>query len=830
LKTRIVKYMRASGLLAADNGQPVAQNRLPHASTFHSWCFRLLMSNYADLGWKACPLVAAAETEHLKVMALAVDQIEDCRRLVQCEQMLDIAAGPDMGKCDPQQSIYFEDAEPRWERVLQEATARTGFTVDHLKSSVAAAQKPAKRARVAAKADQARAQVTVQRVLYEHLYARFGQQRGLVNLVDNKLDVGSAFPGKDTRREMMNFVYRAKSRGDGPELYPQIERSVLAAYNGMLRRFGLVDFDDLLKSAEQLLDDPQILETVRAEYPYLLVDEFQDFNQLQTRLVLRMQTGIGRVTAVGDERQSIYAFRGAACESNFRLFLETFVDAQVRRTAKDEGATDSGNGSSSAGGSMECLTRNYRSHQSIVDLGNIVARDTTGGSELLERLRVPLQAQESTPVVPVAVWHARDVVHEAELIAERIRGLVNSGACAASEIAVLSRCLQFGSYRPTGQIEAELLRRGIPYVVRGGHSALKSKRMQLLMALVRVLANSYDDIAFEACMLELAVNVGPATANTIRGLGSDQIASLSLSDKAERAAAMPRLLPADARAGLRSFLDTLNKLRDRVGEVPLRDLIRSMFTDHIESVEEDDSPGNSAAAKDPEADEPVLELALAVVDSLYTSPGVLPAHLAEAAADPDAPCSLELVRAFSSQLCLLSTAAEDPGRVKKPAKGGGGEAKAGAVVITTVHQAKGLEWEHVFVPHFNECLFPLGYRGATIADRARAQMDPQLRAELDRGEAAHFCEEGRLAYVAITRAKVGLYISVLGQYPMGWMAKFFGGACTSSRYLPTVMYGAIKPDPRYSRTYVSSDEYDSDEEESWRNERYRYGRRKYGRY
>ncbi|KAJ2773116.1 hypothetical protein IWQ57_001451 [Coemansia nantahalensis] len=839
LKARIVKYMRASGLLPADDGRPVAQGRLPHASTFHSWCFRLLMAHYERLGWKACPLVAAVEAEHMKIMGLAVDQIEDCRRLVQCEQMLDIpVSGGDAAPVDKEQSIYVDDAEPRWQRVLEAATERTGFTADHLQPAVvvAAARGPAKRARVAVKAEKTQAQLSVTRVLYEHLYARIGRARGLVDLVANKLAFEKEFPGKDPRREMMNFVYRAKSRGDGPELYPQLERSVLAAYNGTLRRFGLVDFDDLLKSAEQLLDDERILATVRGEYPYLLVDEFQDFNQLQTRLVLRMQTGIGRVTAVGDERQSIYAFRGAACESNFRLFLETFVDATVRRTkAEDEEEDGAGDVTEGGGkGSMECLTRNYRSHQSIVDLGNIVARDTIGGSELLTRLRVPLQAQESAPVVPVAVWHATDVANEGELVAERIRGLVNSGTCPASEIAVLSRCLQFGTYRPTGQIEAALLRRGIPFVVRGGHSALKSRRMQLLMALVRVVANSDDDIAFEACMVELAVDVGPATANIIRALGNDKIASLALAEKAERAAALPTLLPRDARAGLRAFLDILQDLRARIGKVPLRDFIRSMFAEHIEPVADDDAPAPqpSAAPEDGEPNDLVLDLALAVVDSLFMSPDVLPAHLVEAAADPDAPCSLELLCAFSSQLCLLSTAAEDAGRVRKPAKKDAKAAAsdagppAGAVVITTVHQAKGLEWEHVFVPHFNECLFPMGYRGATTADRARARMDPRLQAELARGEAAHFCEEGRLAYVAITRAKVGLYITVLNQYPMAWMKRLFGSDCTSSRYLPNVMYGAPKPDPRAYMSYS-----DSDDSESWRYGGYgrgnRYGRRAY---
>ncbi|KAJ1729531.1 hypothetical protein LPJ61_003473 [Coemansia biformis] len=798
LKTRIQKYMRASGLLEPhDDGKPVAKHRLPHASTFHSWCFRLIMCHYAELGWASCPLVAATEGEHMKVLGLAVEQIEDCRRLVQCEQMLGIPAANGGSNDDPNQSIYFDGAEQRWQRVLQEALDRTGFSFDKLEGPEPPAKKPAKRSKLAAKAEHTREQLTLMRMLYQHLYARIGQQQGLLDMVKHELDFTGAFVGKDTKREMMNFIYRAKSRGDGPELYPQLERSVLAAYNGTLRRYGLVDFDDLLKAANELLDNEKIISCVRGEFPYLLVDEFQDFNQLQTRLVLRMQASIGRVTAVGDERQSIYAFRGAACESNFRIFLETFVDAQVQRT--------------SGAGSMECLTRNYRSHQSIVDFGNIVARDTIGGSKLLERLRVPLRAQESTPVVPVSIWHADDKTVEAAMVADRIKRLLDDGACLPSEIAVLSRCLQFGQYRPTGLIELELLRRGIPYVVRGGQSALKSKRMQLLMAMVRVLANSDDDIAFEHCLVELAMDVGPVSVARIRSLGNNQVARMSLSEMAARASKMPTLLARDARAGLMVFLEQLDDLRKRVGCVSLRELIESLFAKHVALVPEDDvGTANPASAKGSigtsdekvkqEEEDPVMLLAIAVIDSLFASPDVLPADMVDCASDPKAPCSLPLLRAFSSQLCLMSSAAEDSGRVTKPErviKPGQEKAEksvetSGAVVITTVHQAKGLEWAHVFVPHFNENLFPMGYRGATKADKARAVMDPRLREELDRGEAAHYCEEGRLAYVAITRAKVGLYITVLDEYPMFWMSKMFGSACRSSRYLPSVMCGVTK--------------------------------------
>ncbi|KAJ1797090.1 hypothetical protein LPJ75_007119, partial [Coemansia sp. RSA 2598] len=112
------------------------------------------------------------------------------------------------------------------------------------------------------------------------------------------------------------------------------------------------------------------------------------------------------------------------------------------------------------------------------------------------------------------------------------------------------------------------------------------------------------------------------------------------------------------------------------------------------------------------------------------------------------------------------------------------EEDSNAVVITTVHQAKGLEWEHVFIPHFIDYLFPMGFRGVSEADRVRGSVDDQMRSE---HEVQHYREEGRLAYVAITRARRGLYISTLEQYPEFWMKKIFDSDCSPSRYLPVIM-------------------------------------------
>ncbi|KAJ2608015.1 hypothetical protein H4S08_004612 [Coemansia sp. RSA 1365] len=825
LKNRIFKYMKASGMLESagiidDGSSEEVQKRrafshMPSASTFHSWCYGLLMRYYKNLGWSKCPLVAATESEHKKILKLALDQLEDCRRLVQCELMLNISppVSSENEQDDTDSSIYIPDAEERWGVVLQKAQERSGFSMDAYKrqlheDGIKGNYRPPNNGKATKFGERAKATAehfSLMRYLYQHLYVEIGVGLKLVDYIENPIDYGDVFEGKDAIASIMSFIYQAKARGHSPTTYPQLECSILEAYNGTLRRFNLMDFDDLLMFANKLLDDSDILGWVRNEYRYLLLDEFQDFNQLQTDLVLRLQVGVGRVTAVGDERQSIYAFRGAACENNFRLFLERFVDANIEESSSEKPLV---NNTETVRGSMQSLTRNYRSHRGIVDLGNIVALDTIGNSKLLERLRVPLHALESIPVVPVRIQSAYVVENEARIIVRGIKRLLDKQDCKGSDIAILLRCLKFGSYRPTGKIEAELLRNGIQYVVRGGYSALKSRRMQMFMALVRIVANPEDDIAFDYCLEALVKNIGPAAIKKIKEFGSFE--RLCLFDKAERASMDTSLLPRNSRVGLQGFIEDVRRWQMEIETLTLDNIVRAMFKEYIMEVGEDAEmedafKGDSDEELDGEETDPVLMMALAIKDSLFQSPDLLPSEMTDGGElNPDSPCSMMLLRAYSSQLCLLSSSAEDKGVVKKPKMTKDAASLRhknpsyeSAVVISTVHQSKGLEWEHVFLPQFNENLFPMGYRGPCKADQARSVADAEFRRVIAQASHQHYREEGRLAYVAITRAKRGLYITVLEKYPMFWMRKMFGDRCIPSQYLPGSMVTGGKSVKRY---------------------------------
>ncbi|KAJ1943993.1 hypothetical protein FBU59_002733 [Linderina macrospora] len=136
-------------------------------------------------------------------------------------------------------------------------------------------------------------------------------------------------------------------------------------------------------------------------------------------------------------------------------------------------------------------------------------------------------------------------------------------------------------------------------------------------------------------------------------------------------------------------------------------------------------------------------------------------------------CSPEMLRAFLAHVSVMAGLAK-----------GDGTAGMDAVVVSTVHQAKALEWEHVFLPHFNEGLFPMKYRGEP--DAVFKRINHQLQEVLD-APFKHDVEESHIAYVAITRAKRSLYISFLEAVPAVWMKTSLGDTPKPSQYLPRPM-------------------------------------------
>lgn len=253
--------------------------------------------------------------------------------------------------------------------------------------------------------------------------------------------------------------------------------ATLNAYSDHKREQQQLDFDDLLVTLHHALTTPHIASRITSENEHLLVDEFQDTNKLQGDITWLLQPD-GRVTIVGDPRQSIYAFRGAHY-ANMHQALER-PDATIIN-----------------------LKRNYRSHKGILDLANSVLSGMPNASSD-DRLEA---ASDVTGPAPSsrAFDHPHD---EADAIREHIQRLLRAGR-APSDIAILART----NHHHT-PLQGRLLRAGIPFKTYGGNALTNTAHVRDTIAFIRVILNPEDKLATQR-VLELHAGIGPKTAYRI---------------------------------------------------------------------------------------------------------------------------------------------------------------------------------------------------------------------------------------------------------------------------------------------------------------------------
>ncbi|KAJ1950065.1 hypothetical protein FBU59_000851, partial [Linderina macrospora] len=565
LGERISKYMAVEGM---------DSKSLPHSSTFHSWCFTLIRNHYSELGLAGIPDVVSSEDDVRIVVELAYMLIENCKQLTLCEEMLEMPFPADDDP-DSAGTLMQKDRLKRWDAVRTLAADRLDW------QGVPGDPEPepeggAAQRYVGSLADtRLRREFAANSDLWSFLRSHLDKEHRLLNIPTYSLLGPLPMPGtmrymaaEKRYKEKVDFIQSTKSRGYLATEYGLDERSAIEAFNEILRMHNLVDFEDMLSLANTALKNPRILRLTRDRYKYLLVDEFQDLNSQQMRLILQLQKDIGRVTAVGDERQSIYGFRGATCESNFKIFLEHFVDTNVARM---NGIPDS------LVGTMESLAINYRSHRGIVDLGNVVVSDSqVDGEGLLARLRVPLQPLPDKPMLPVVVSGCKTAASEGRAIAKKIQSLIGSETCRPRDIAVLFRGLKFGKYRPSMRLEKELLQRKIPFVIRGGASMIGGDHVQKYMSLLKVMVDRKDDMAMRICIIHFVANIGPVYLERIDGMAPVAGGNNSLFGKAERVL-NTREIPVNARRNLGQFLETVKGWRSEMGSMTLKELVTKVF-------------------------------------------------------------------------------------------------------------------------------------------------------------------------------------------------------------------------------------------------------------
>ncbi len=475
-------------------------------------------------------------------------------------------------------------------------------------------------------------------------------------------------------RELAHFINAHKEQGvraAQAEVYDDYTRrrvDLYAEYDAQCQREGVVDFAELLlRTYELLCRNEPLRQHYQERFRHILVDEFQDTNRLQYAW-LKLLAGYGEpatgacLFAVGDDDQSIYAFRGAEV-GNMRDLEREFAVQNVIR-----------------------LEQNYRSHGNILDAANALIKNNRG--RLGKNLWTDAGAGD-----PIRVFDAFSDLDEARFVVDEVRDLVRDGH-PRDQIALLYR-----SNAQSRVLEHQLFTAGVPYRVYGGLRFFDRQEVKHALAYLRLIANPDDDTAFSR-----VVNF------PTRGIGARSIEALQ--EAAHRANSSlynaAASLTGKAGAAVGGFIRLIETLRGETANLPLPEVI-----EHL--IEKSGLRQHYLAEKEGrERLENLDELINAATSFLQEESGTL-ANPSEA--DP-----------LASFLAHASLEA--------------GEHQAGegqdAVQLMTVHAAKGLEFDVVFITGLEQGLFP--HENAA-----------QERDGLE--------EERRLMYVAVTRARKRLYLT-----------------------------------------------------------------------
>ncbi|WP_027995140.1 UvrD-helicase domain-containing protein [Simplicispira psychrophila] len=521
-------------------------------------------------------------------------------------------------------------------------------------------------------------------------------------------------------KQLQYFIAGCKEEGQRPRDVPVAEHDtdgrkkveLYQLYEEQCQREGVVDFGELmLRSYELLRDHDAIRVHYQRRFAHILVDEFQDTNKLQYAWLKQLAgdevdghfEARGSVMAVGDDDQSIYAFRGARV-GNMADFVREF---DVQRQIK--------------------LEQNYRSYSHILDAANQLIEHNTG--RLGKNLRT-----EQGPGEPVRVYEAPSDLMEARWMVEEIRQLVKSDGFKRQEIAVL--------YRSNAQsriIESTLFNAAVPYRVYGGLRFFERAEVKSALAYLRLLENPQDDTSFMR-----VVNFPP------RGIGARSVEVLQDAARSIGCSLHDAVstVPGKAGANLGAFVAMVDVLRERTQGLTLRAIIEQMLqstgllehyraeregADRVENLEElvnaaesfvtQEGFGRDAVALP--LDEHGAPLTQSPVSQGLDMNAPLSASAVPGIVDIDTGETLSPLGAFLTHAAL---------------EAGDNQAQTGqdAVQLMTVHASKGLEFDAVFIGGMEDGLFP---HENALSDRNGIE------------------EERRLMYVAITRARKRLYLS-----------------------------------------------------------------------
>ena len=528
-------------------------------------------------------------------------------------------------------------------------------------------------------------------------------------------------------KQLMWFIAGCKEDGQRPRDVdakdPDTRKKIelYALYEEQCQREGVVDFGELmLRSYELLRDNDPVREHYQRRFRHILIDEFQDTNRLQYAWIKMLAGGsntlnvalgadfkpTGNVMAVGDDDQSIYAFRGARVGNMADFVREFDVQHQIK------------------------LEENYRSGSNILDSANELISHNS------KRLGKNLRTNQG-PGEPVRVVESVSDYAEAAWLVDEIKQLVRGdgeeGSVEKKEIAVLYR-----SNAQSRVIETALFNAAMPYRVYGGLRFFERAEIKHALAYLRLLENPADDTSFLR-----VVNFPP------RGIGARSIEQLQDAAKAAGCSLHDAVSLVSGKAGINigAFVAKIDVLREKTQGATLREIIE-LLLDHSGLIEHYKADREGADRIEN------LEELVNAAESFVTIEGFGRSAVAMSGEDlnkglAQSPASQGIDFSVPAEADKALDAEFATGETLSPLnaflthaalESGDNQAQAGqdAIQLMTVHASKGLEFDCVFIGGMEEGLFPH---------------------ENSMSDVGGLEEERRLMYVAITRARKRLYLS-----------------------------------------------------------------------
>jgi len=452
---------------------------------------------------------------------------------------------------------------------------------------------------------------------------------------------------------------------------------IFRMYSNRLKRADAMDFDDLLFNTNVLLRDfPEVLYKYQHKFKYVLVDEYQDTNYAQYLIIKRIAALNENICVVGDDAQSIYSFRGANIQ-NILNFKIDYPDNQLFR-----------------------LEQNYRSTKTIVNAANgVIAQNK-------DQIKKTVWTDKEHGEL-ITLLRASSDNEEGTLVANSIFGYRMSKQLPNSSFAIL--------YRTNAQsrpIEEALRRQGIPYKIYGGLSFYSRKEVKDLLGYFRLVINQNDEEALLRIINYPARGIGKTTIERLKVIANDQ--NCSIWELIRQPMALQHEFNKGVLIKLDDFVTKIQSFATMLKTKNAFDLARHIANSVaiVTDLKADDSPEGVQRIENVES------LLNAIMEYSEKEPDV-DEETGEAIKE-------NTLTGFMQDVALLTDADNEK------------EEHADRVVLMTIHAAKGLEFQYVYIVGVEENLFPSIQSLGT-------------RADLE--------EERRLFYVAITRAELKLTIS-----------------------------------------------------------------------